>query len=177
LAIAGLVLGGVSIIVTPCGISILLPSLNRARETANRVKCAQNMKQIGLALLAYGNTNRGAYPPDLQTLLSNSPALKTDMMTCPSSNDTPAPNASTLTSGGHLSYVYVPGGRTTSGSDEVLLYEPMTNHDNGTNMLFGDGHVEFMMRGQAEALIAASKMSRRTSPPPTRMPRPLVERP
>jgi prepilin-type N-terminal cleavage/methylation domain-containing protein/prepilin-type processing-associated H-X9-DG protein len=43
-------------------ISILLPSLNRARETANRVKCASNLKQIGLALLLYSNENRGAYP-------------------------------------------------------------------------------------------------------------------
>ena len=90
-----------SIIVTPCGVSILLPSLNRARETANRVKCAQNMRQIGLALLAYGNNNRGAYPPDLQTLLSNSPQLKPEVMTCPSSDDTPAANASSLNAGGH----------------------------------------------------------------------------
>jgi prepilin-type N-terminal cleavage/methylation domain-containing protein/prepilin-type processing-associated H-X9-DG protein len=43
-------------------ISILLPSLNRARETANRVKCASNLKQIGLAVLLYSNENRGAYP-------------------------------------------------------------------------------------------------------------------
>jgi len=43
-------------------ISILLPSLNRARETANRVKCASNLKQIGLAILLYSNENRGAYP-------------------------------------------------------------------------------------------------------------------
>jgi prepilin-type N-terminal cleavage/methylation domain-containing protein/prepilin-type processing-associated H-X9-DG protein len=43
-------------------ISILLPSLNRARETANRVKCASNLKQIGSALLLYSNENRNAYP-------------------------------------------------------------------------------------------------------------------
>jgi prepilin-type N-terminal cleavage/methylation domain-containing protein/prepilin-type processing-associated H-X9-DG protein len=43
-------------------ISILLPSLNRARETANRVKCASNLKQIGLAILLYSNENRGQYP-------------------------------------------------------------------------------------------------------------------
>jgi prepilin-type N-terminal cleavage/methylation domain-containing protein/prepilin-type processing-associated H-X9-DG protein len=43
-------------------ISILLPSLNRARETANRVKCASNLRQIGQALLLYANENRGAYP-------------------------------------------------------------------------------------------------------------------
>lgn len=43
-------------------ISILLPSLNRARETANRVKCASNLRQIGQAILLYSNDNNGAYP-------------------------------------------------------------------------------------------------------------------
>jgi prepilin-type N-terminal cleavage/methylation domain-containing protein/prepilin-type processing-associated H-X9-DG protein len=43
-------------------ISILLPSLNRARETANRVKCASNLRQVGTAIALYANENRGAYP-------------------------------------------------------------------------------------------------------------------
>jgi prepilin-type N-terminal cleavage/methylation domain-containing protein/prepilin-type processing-associated H-X9-DG protein len=43
-------------------ISILLPSLNRARETANRVKCASNLRQIGQAILLYSNENKGLYP-------------------------------------------------------------------------------------------------------------------
>jgi prepilin-type N-terminal cleavage/methylation domain-containing protein/prepilin-type processing-associated H-X9-DG protein len=43
-------------------ISILLPSLNRARETANRVKCASNLRQIGQAIQLYSNENRGAFP-------------------------------------------------------------------------------------------------------------------
>jgi prepilin-type N-terminal cleavage/methylation domain-containing protein/prepilin-type processing-associated H-X9-DG protein len=43
-------------------ISILLPSLNRARETANRIKCASNLRQIGQAIQLYANENKGAYP-------------------------------------------------------------------------------------------------------------------
>jgi prepilin-type N-terminal cleavage/methylation domain-containing protein/prepilin-type processing-associated H-X9-DG protein len=46
-------------------ISILLPSLNRARETANRVKCASNLRQIGLAMALYQNDNKGSYPRGL----------------------------------------------------------------------------------------------------------------
>jgi len=46
-------------------ISILLPSLNRARETANRVKCASNLRQIGQAILLYTNDSKGPYPRTL----------------------------------------------------------------------------------------------------------------
>jgi prepilin-type N-terminal cleavage/methylation domain-containing protein/prepilin-type processing-associated H-X9-DG protein len=43
-------------------ISILLPSLSRARETANRVKCGSNLRQIGQAMQLYANENQGNYP-------------------------------------------------------------------------------------------------------------------
>lgn len=44
-------------------ISILLPTLNRVRESGNRVKCASNLRQIGLALRQYANENRAnTYP-------------------------------------------------------------------------------------------------------------------
>ena len=43
-------------------ISILLPSLNKAREMSNRIKCASNLRQIGQALLLYAQENRGNYP-------------------------------------------------------------------------------------------------------------------
>ncbi len=45
-------------------ISILLPSLNRAREAANRIKCSSNLRQIGLALMMYANEEirTGSFP-------------------------------------------------------------------------------------------------------------------
>src|SRR5687768_4098120 len=43
-------------------ISILLPALNSAKERANRIKCASNLKQIGLAYALYANDNKAQYP-------------------------------------------------------------------------------------------------------------------
>src|SRR3954452_6170988 len=64
-------------------ISILLPSLNRARETANRVKCASDERQIGQAILLYCNDHKGNYPPDLGTLLLTED-ITADVFICPS---------------------------------------------------------------------------------------------
>jgi prepilin-type N-terminal cleavage/methylation domain-containing protein/prepilin-type processing-associated H-X9-DG protein len=43
-------------------ISILLPALNRARQSATKVKCAANLHDIGLALYTYAADNRGSLP-------------------------------------------------------------------------------------------------------------------
>ncbi len=52
-------------------ISILLPSLNKARETANRAKCASNLHQIGLAILLYQQDNKQLYPRTIQAVTTD----------------------------------------------------------------------------------------------------------
>ncbi|MCC6423941.1 MAG: DUF1559 domain-containing protein [Phycisphaerales bacterium] len=44
-------------------ISILLPSLNKAREAAKTVQCANNMRQVGIALQMYASSQKGWLPP------------------------------------------------------------------------------------------------------------------
>jgi len=48
-------------------ISILLPSLNKARESANRVACMSNLKQIGAAYMMYTNDFKGWLPKTPKT--------------------------------------------------------------------------------------------------------------
>ncbi len=42
--------------------AMLLPALSKARETARRMRCCANLKQIGLAMNNYGTDNRGWGP-------------------------------------------------------------------------------------------------------------------
>jgi len=43
-------------------ISILLPALNKARESSRTLQCAAQLRQIGMAIYAYASSNHGMTP-------------------------------------------------------------------------------------------------------------------
>jgi prepilin-type N-terminal cleavage/methylation domain-containing protein/prepilin-type processing-associated H-X9-DG protein len=43
-------------------VALLLPALSRARQHAQRIACAANLRQIGMAYSMYANANRGTIP-------------------------------------------------------------------------------------------------------------------
>lgn len=60
-------------------IALLLPSLEKARESAIALKCANNLRTIGQSLSMYSNENHGAYPrtryvPDAPLAFGTNPA-------------------------------------------------------------------------------------------------------
>lgn len=143
------------------GVLMLLPQLGRAREPANRIKCQSNLRQIGQALQMYANDNGGKLPDDFPTLPANED-LSPAVFVCPSTSEVPATGPTTqavvqaMKQPGTVSYLYL-GKGLTSGDlipDVVLAYEPMSNHDGaGMNVLFGDGHVEWIEGAIAKKLL------------------------
>jgi prepilin-type processing-associated H-X9-DG protein len=132
----------------------------RSRETANRVKCGSNLKQIGLALQLYAEKNGGRLPDSMIELLLHED-ISPETFCCHSSNDdrapgaTPAEQVQQIRRGRHCSYVYHGRGMSWPQPDNVpIACEPLANHaGDGMNILFGDGHVEFLTPAAAERAI------------------------
>jgi prepilin-type N-terminal cleavage/methylation domain-containing protein len=54
-------------------IAMLLPALNRARDAANQIACASNMRQYAVATQMYVNENKGYFPLFGETYAVNGP--------------------------------------------------------------------------------------------------------
>jgi prepilin-type N-terminal cleavage/methylation domain-containing protein/prepilin-type processing-associated H-X9-DG protein len=82
--------------------SMLLPALSRAKESANRIKCANNLKQLETALKLYADENEGLYPPRTNsnrwpTLLLPT-YLNTNLLICPTDQQRGVPMTDTSSS-------------------------------------------------------------------------------
>jgi prepilin-type processing-associated H-X9-DG protein len=125
------------------------------------VKCSSNERLIGQAILLYGNEHKGKYPPDLGTLLKTQPIAVEDFL-CPSSQDKVPPDIKTANKDAQAAWVndnssYVFVGKDlnfNAAADTVVLYEKADDHDqDGMNLLYADGHVEWETMEVAQKLI------------------------
>src|SRR3954462_8757158 len=108
-------------------ISILLPSLNKARESANRMKCASNLRQLVTGMVMYSNDNKGGwYVPTASytddTLEGVIPKYVKDgkVAVCPSSSNvvdlTVTKTQTVFINGVFVTETYLPHVRTPSKS-------------------------------------------------------------
>jgi prepilin-type processing-associated H-X9-DG protein len=70
-----------------------LAQFERAREVADRVKCASNLRQIGQAILLYSNDNKGNYPRTMWDTQNATPTWGTPYQDTPKLGAQPDKNA------------------------------------------------------------------------------------
>jgi prepilin-type processing-associated H-X9-DG protein len=161
-AITGIVLGVAGLLFF---MSIEWPALKRAKETANRVQCANNIMQIDMALALYANQNQGCYPPDFGTLYKETD-LNPECFACPSSS-TSVPSGMSRDQAAewinkNADYIYNGAGlKSDIDSTYLMVYEKDADHyGDGGNAGFADGHVEFLNLQEMHKLMESSKALR-----------------
>jgi prepilin-type N-terminal cleavage/methylation domain-containing protein/prepilin-type processing-associated H-X9-DG protein len=147
---------------------MLLPALARAREEARKAVCKGNLKQIGLSCIMYSNDYDESWPRNSTTstvdgtvslsLLFDNYLSSEQVLKCPSTDTKPEVSGTTLTT----SYLYdgaknpranpmtamasddLANGTGTGYADEsTTTTGRLINHENGINVLYYDGHVEW----------------------------------
>jgi len=150
-------------------VSILLPALNSARERANRVKCAANLRGFGQASLLYAQDHAGNCPPDAGTLIKEN-LLDVQQFACPTAHGAPLgldKEQKIQWANRNASYIYVAGLTLNSPAHSILAYEKPANHGGqGMNVLFVDGSVQWMPISQAMKLLEDQKQRPAHQPPP-----------
>ena len=112
---------------------MLLPALNLARETARRTACITNLKYLAVHLAEYAGENAGHLPSEsaLRQIADNN----ADVFRCPG----------VRTSVGTDDYLYFGADYTESDDHSLpLLCDKPDNHRHFINVLFLDGHVEWI---------------------------------
>ena len=76
----------------------------------------------------------------------------------------PKPSAA---SASQSSYVYLGANMSqTTPAGAILAYESITDHDDGVNLLFNDGHVAFNLMSAQKAARMVEQLQAGQNPPP-----------
>lgn len=122
--------GSMNLAAVALTLSILLPSLSRAREIAKRAVSASNLRGIGQGCQIYAHDHDGKFPPDFEAMIQSG-LIVSDSLLSPRDG---LPG---------VSYVYIEGQTAGCNARNILAYERVTGYE-GTNVLFVDGRVEWM---------------------------------
>jgi hypothetical protein len=131
---------------------ILLPALHRAREIANRAVSGANIRGTLQSLLIWAQMHDGQFPKDLAKLIEEDYMTPEVLMNPRLGGDVPAEverkplKEQARWAAEHSDYVYIwPERGSNVAWKKIVMYEKITPElEEGINIGFGDGRVEFM---------------------------------
>jgi prepilin-type processing-associated H-X9-DG protein len=144
-----------------------------SRHSANSVRCAVNLRSIGLALNEYARGHGGHYPERLEELLAVE-GVPPEVFVCPADwrstqgvaggpNTAQAAERLRLARGSYvlLTPRMIPPADRGLASVLPVVCEPLANHDGERmNVLFADGHVESVDAVDAVRVLAIRPTTR-----------------
>jgi len=115
------------------GAGMALPAISLARESARRANAGSNMRQIAMAMIAYGVDNDGRFPADLAEVRKWSDGELTDkQFQSPGHPEITAP------------FLYIRPDPRAKSTQPILVQDPACNRGKGSMVCYADGHVAYV---------------------------------
>lgn len=136
-AIAGLVMGGISLAALPVLMAIAVPAFSQARSKAQEAACMNNVRQCCQACLTYAQAHDNTLPrtwDDVQDSLRGGTA-PSPVLTCPAFRRTR-----------QISYAIINPGKRLANlgqlKEAIIVREIAPNHQHKRVVGYADGHVQ-----------------------------------
>ena len=113
------------------------PTGRSLHELEDRLDCASNLRQVYLALKMYAEEHDDQLPPRVDAILNPYLGGCKELLHCPNAE-------------ANEPYGYHPSARI--GSPAVLMWDQVSNHANGRNVLFADGEVKWLSEEEFKAV-------------------------
>jgi prepilin-type processing-associated H-X9-DG protein len=122
----------------------LLPMLNKSRTKKRRINCANNLKQIGLAMKMYAMDHKDKYPSGnnaagLNKLIKEDYLTNLSIYVCPNSKTIKATTKDLKEA--NSSYIYIGDFIEGDGANIPVVFDKLDSRKRIINILYQDGHV------------------------------------
>lgn len=114
----------------------MFPAIQYTRVRMRKIMCANNLREIGMALYIYAKENGGKFPQTLKTLYDEHYLADKKIMDCAGTKEIGTPLLP--------DYEYTEGMTIKDSSREVLVKDKPQNHAHkGVNVLYLNGKIEW----------------------------------
>jgi len=157
IAITGTILSGVSFLVIPAAVALMLPSMSAARNSARKAVAMTHVRDINLAVITDAtmrprdaNGNR-PFADDIGMLVVDAGGIAPDQVLSPFAKQSPPPNFASMSDAAkadwvrfNTAYILVPGLTDAATPRDILVVGVPDAFEGGIPVGYGDGHADWV---------------------------------